>query len=122
MTTRIAMLLLALAGSVEAQYPSRDRTRSTVGTRFGDTTATAAPTPATPGALRQLVCRGAEGIKIETVANPSPRSSAQVEVSLSYRRNPRPAGSGYEQLEPGTCSWNTVGDPTIPAEPGIVRF
>lgn len=122
MTTRIAMLLLALAGSVEAQYPSRDRTRSTVGTRFGDTTATAAPTPTAPGALRQLVCRGAEGIKIETVANPSPRSTAQVEVSLSYRRNPRPAGSGYEQLEPGTCSWNTVGDPTIPAEPGIVRF
>ncbi|HVL17600.1 MAG TPA: hypothetical protein VM387_06375 [Gemmatimonadales bacterium] len=118
-----ALLLLALAGSAEAQYPrSSGRTTSTVGTYFGDTTAAApAPAPAT-GALRQLVCRGAEGLQLATVANPSPRSDRQVEVSLSYRRNPRPAGTAYEQLEPGACSWNTVGDASLPAEPGIVHF
>jgi hypothetical protein len=120
-----ALLLPALAGIAEAQYPpSRERTTSTVGTRFGDTTAAApapAPAPAT-GRVRQLVCRGVEGLQIATVGNPSPRSANQVAVSLSYRRNPKPAGAAYEQLEPGACSWNITDDPTAPAEPGIVHF
>lgn len=117
-----ALLLLALAGSAEAQYPlTRDRTTSTVGTRFGDTTSTAGPAPAT-GRVRELVCRGVEGLQLATVANPSPRSANQVAVSLSYRRNPGAAGSAYEQLEPGACSWNITGDPSLPAEPGIVHF
>jgi hypothetical protein len=119
-----ALLLLGIAGSAEAQYPlTRDRSTSTVGTRFGDTTSTAGPAPApATGAVRELVCRGAEGLQVATVANPSPRNSRQVAVSLSYRRNPRPAGSAYEQLEPGACSWNITGDPSLPAEPGIVHF
>ena len=117
-----ALLLLALAGSAEAQYPvTRGRTTSTVGTRFGDTTATAAPAP-TAGRVRQLVCRGAEGLQLATVASPSPRNAKQVAVSLSYRRNPKPPGSAYEQLEPGACSWNVTGDPDLPAEPGVVHF
>ena len=117
-----ALLVLVLAGSAEAQYPlTRDRSTSTVGTRFGDTTATAGPAPAS-GAVRQLVCRGAEGLQLATVASPSPRNANQVALSLSYRRNPRPAGSAYEQLEPGACSWNITGDASVPAEPGIVQF
>jgi hypothetical protein len=114
-----ALLLLALAGIAEAQYPRpQGGTTSAVGTLFPDTVAAA---PAT-GALRQLVCRGAEGLQIATVANPSPRNPRLVAVSLSYRRNPKPAGTAYEQLEPGACSWNTTGDPSLPAEPGIVHF
>jgi hypothetical protein len=114
-----SLLLLALAASAQAQYPpSQARTTSTVGTRFADTAATV---PAT-GALRQLVCRGAEGLQIATVANPSPRSPSQVAVSLSYRRNPKPAGTAYEQLEAGACSWNPGADPSLPAESGIVHF
>ena len=120
-----ALLFLVLAGSAQAQYPlTRDRTTSTVGTRFGDTTAATpapAPAPAT-GRLRQLVCRGAEGLQVATVANPSPRNPKQVAVSLSYRRNPKAAGMAYEQLEPGACSWNVTGDASLPAEPGIVHF
>jgi hypothetical protein len=108
--------------SAEAQYPrTQGRTTSTVGTHFGDT-AVSAPAPAPTGALRQLVCRGAEGLTIDTVANPSPRNSRQVAVSLSYRRNPRPAGAAYEQVDPGACSWNPYGEPNLPAEPGIVHF
>ncbi len=118
-----ALLLLAVAGSAEAQYPrSQGRTTSTVGTHFGDTAAPApAPAPAT-GGLRQLVCRGAEGLQIATVANPSPRSDRQVAVSLSYRRNPRPAGTAYDQLDPGACTWNPFGEASLPAEPGTVQF
>ena len=90
-------LLLALAGIAEAQYPrptGGGRTTSAVGTLFPDSAVTApAPAPAT-GALRQLVCRGGpEGLQLATVANPSPRGSRYVAVSLSYRRNPRPVSS-----------------------------
>lgn len=114
--------MLAAAAIAEAQIPSRSRTTSTVGTRFGDTTA-AAPDPApAAGRVRQLVCRGMEGARIATVANPSPRVASQVAVSLSYRRNPTAAGDAYEQLEPGACSWNITGDPDLPPEPGIVHF
>jgi hypothetical protein len=118
-----ALLLLALVGIAEAQYPpSRERTTSTVGTRFGDTTAAAPAAGPAAGATRQLVCRGGEGVQVATVANPSPRSSSQVAVSLSYRRNPKPAGTSYEQLEPGACNWDPTGSAGIPAEPGIVHF
>ena len=62
------------------------------------------------------------GAQIVTEQNPSPRSASQVAVSLSYRRNPKPAGTAYDQLEPGACTWNPVGDANLPAEPGIVHF
>ncbi|HEY7612133.1 MAG TPA: hypothetical protein VH764_04010 [Gemmatimonadales bacterium] len=122
-----ALLLLALASIAEAQYPrptGGGRTTSAVGTLFPDSVATTpapAPTPAT-GALRELVCRGGEGVQMVTVANPSPRGSSYVEVSLSYRRNSTPVGGAYENLEPGACTWNLTGSTSIPAEPGIVRF
>ncbi len=78
--------------------------------------------PAKPGALRELVCRGVAGAQIVTEQNPSPRSPNQVAVKLAYRRNSKPAGSAYDQLEPGACSWNPVGEANIPAEPGVVHF
>jgi hypothetical protein len=116
------LLLLAVASSAEAQYP-RPRTPGGTTSAVGqlpiyDTVIA----PAKPGAMRQLVCRGAPDTKISTQQDPSPRSQAQVAMSLSYRRNPRPAGSAYEQLEPGACSWNPTGDASIPAEPGVLHF
>ena len=116
------LLLLAFASSAEAQYP-RPRTPGGTTSAVGqlplyDTVIA----PAKPGAMRQLVCRGAPDTKISTQQDPSPRSQAQVAMSLSYRRNPRPAGSAYEQLEPGACSWNPTGDASIPAEPGVLHF
>jgi hypothetical protein len=43
-----ALLLLALAGNAEAQYPrTQSRTTSTVGTYFGGDTAAAAPVTVT---------------------------------------------------------------------------
>ncbi|HET6578365.1 MAG TPA: hypothetical protein VFG66_08580 [Gemmatimonadales bacterium] len=114
----------AAIASAEAQYPAAPRsptqsTTSVVGQLPLNDSASAPPKT---GVLRQLVCRGGEGVQITTQQYPSPRNPAQVAVSLSYRRNSRPAGSGYEQLEPGACSWNQLGDAGIPAEPGIVHF
>ena len=118
----ISLLALSVA---EGQAPgSRSRT-SAVGTLFPDSSAAAPATPApppAPGALRQLVCRGNTGTHIVVEQKPSPRSSGQVAVGLAYRRNPAVAGSAYEKLEPGACSWTPYADAGIPPEPGVVHF
>jgi len=118
--------LLALAAQeAQGQTPgSRSRT-SAVGTLFPDSSAAPSATPAPPpgpGALRQLVCRGNAGTHIVVEQKPSPRSSAYVAVVLAYRRNPAPAGGGFETLEPGACSWTQFADASIPQEPGVVHF
>jgi hypothetical protein len=117
------MLLITVASSAEAQYPttygSSGRTTSAVDQLpLADTVSTAPKA----GRIRQLVCRGAAGVQIATQQDPSPSSQRYVTVSLSYRRNSKPVGSAYEQLEPGACSWNPLGDTGIPAEPGVVQF
>jgi hypothetical protein len=120
----ISLLALSVV-EAQGQAPgSRSRT-SAVGTLFPDTSAAAPATPAppaAPGALRQLVCRGNAGTHIVVEQKPSPRSSGQVAVGLAYRRNPAVAGSAYEKLEPGACSWTPYADAGIPPEPGVVHF
>ena len=119
-----SLLLLAALASAEAQYPASPRspTRSTTSVVGQLPLNDSASAPSKTGVLRQLVCRGGEGVHITIQQDPSPRNPAQVAVSLSYRRNSRPAGSAYEQLEPGACSWNQLGGVSVPAEPGIVHF
>ena len=119
------IFLLALPALSAAQAPSSRSRTSAVGTLFPDSTPAQPPAPAppaTPGALRQLVCRGKTGTHIPIEQQPSPRSSAQVAVVLAYTLNPVPAGGGYDQLEPGACSWTPYADAGIPREPGVVHF
>jgi hypothetical protein len=113
-----ASLLLALAATAEAQYPRSGSRTSVVGTLFPDSAATTLKT----GAARQLVCRGATSLQVTAQQDPSPRHPGKVAVALSYRPNPGAAGTAYEQIEPGACSWNPLGDAGVPAEPGIVYF
>ena len=113
---------IALASSAEAQYP-RPRTPGGTTSAVGQLPLTdTLTTAAKPGAMRQLVCRGAVGVQVPTRQDPSPRSQAYVTASLAYQRNSKPAGLAYEELEPGACTWNPTGDPGIPAEPGVVHF
>ena len=116
--------LLLLAATVEAQYPpSRGRTTSAVGELFpaSPDPAAPAPAPAPTGSTRQLVCRGSADVKFAT-QDPSPRDQRLAAVTLSYARNTVPPGSGYEQLQPGVCSWNPSLTSATPAEPGMVHF
>jgi hypothetical protein len=116
--------------AADAQAPSSRSRTSAAGMLFADSAATpAAPAPPVtpapapaPGALRQLICRGNAGTHITVEQKPSPRSAGYVAVLLAYRANPVPAGLGYDQLEPGACSWTQVADPGVPREPGVVHF
>lgn len=122
---RITLLVLAAVSAADAQAPSSRSRTSAAGTLFPDGTpeqpATPAPPP-TPGALRQLVCRGNTGTHIPIEQKPSPRSAGYVAVLLAYRANPVPAGPGYDKLEPGACSWTPLAGAGTPPEPGVVHF
>ena len=72
------------------------------------------------GVLRQLVCRGRTGLEVTQKADSA--DSRSVVVSLAYRPSPRPPGLDYTGLEPGSCSWNPLGDDRVPPEPGTVHF
>jgi len=106
-----ALLLLIGATNAEAQVTMPMRI---------PTTRNADPAPPKTGALRQLVCRGRQGLKVALL--PDSGTSGDVPVSLAYRRNPRPAGAEYQQLEPGACTWNPYGEASLPPEPGVVNF
>ena len=101
-------LLLLNAGAAEAQATATMRIPS----KYAQ--------PAKPGVLRQLVCRGRPGLHL--VSSPDSSSARDVWVTLAYRRNPRPSGDTYEQLDPGACTWNPIGDASLPAERGQVHF
>jgi len=106
-----ALLLLIGAGSAEAQmwgWPAAPR--------HDATPASAKPT----GTLRELVCRGRQGLHL--ASRPDSSSTRDVVATLAYSRDPRPAGDDYQQLEPGACSWNRLGDASLPPEPGQVHF
>src|SRR5688572_9723005 len=111
----VLLLCLACGTSVSAQYPATKRKTSAIGS-------VRIPDPTVAGNTRELVCRGKAGLHLTTEQDSSPRNPRQVAVSLSYRRNSKPPGIGYDHLEPGACSWNSGGFDGIPAEPGIVRF
>lgn len=74
------------------------------------------------GPLRQLFCRGGGSARITVDQDPSPRDTANVVVMLTYQRASTKVGNDIRQLAPGTCTWNPLGDTTIPIEPGRVRF
>ncbi len=101
-------LLLLEAGAAEAQATATMRIPS----KYAQ--------PAKPGVLRQLVCRGRPGLHI--ASQPDSSSTRDVWVTLAYRRNPRPSGDTYQQLDPGACTWNPIGDASLPGEPGQVHF
>jgi hypothetical protein len=73
-------------------------------------------------ALQQLVCRGGPGFKLEAYKDPSPDNPRVVRAVLRYRRQTTAAGSRYERLESGSCTWNNNGDPMLAVEPGYVYF
>src|SRR5215213_1956906 len=74
------------------------------------------------GAIRELYCRGTAGMVLRVDQDPSPRDPANVVMVLEYRRPTQLPGSDIRALEPGTCTWNPLGFPGAPVEPGRVRF
>jgi hypothetical protein len=73
------------------------------------------------GKLRQLVCRGAPGLDIRPDPDSAP-GNAYVAMVLRYRRTVHRPGDDFRNLDPGSCSWNPLGDFSVKSEPGIVRF
>lgn len=74
------------------------------------------------GTLRELVCRGREGLDLRIEQDPSLRNPQHVSMTLRYQRSVEKTGEDYRELEPGACTWNPLGWPDVPAEPGRVLF
>jgi hypothetical protein len=74
------------------------------------------------GTLRELLCRGNTGLLLQVDQDPSPRDSADVVMSLTYKRPSTAPGNDARNLEPGSCTWNPLGLAGEPPEPGRVRF
>jgi hypothetical protein len=74
------------------------------------------------GRVRELFCRGNTGLALKVDLDPSPRDTANVVMSLDYKRPSTLPVSDLRNLEPGTCSWNPYNFPGAPVEPGRVRF
>lgn len=73
-----------------------------------------------PGVIQQLVCRGNPTIDLR--ASESPWGPDFIMMELRYQRSEEKAGWDYAGLAPGTCTWNPLGFPSIPREPGTVSF
>lgn len=111
-----AALLLSGAAS-EAQVPTPASGAIDSLQREQTSAATAAPM------VRELMCRGGSGgFQTGVTSRPSPRADGYVELRLDYRRSAAQGGADWLALEPGTCTWNPWGDPSIPDEPGHVLF
>lgn len=116
---RGSLLALAWAAGAQAQAPGSKRTTSAVELLdLGGATAGAGRA----GSLRELVCRGKPGIDLRLDRDPSPRNPKEIVMVLRYQRSTRPPGSEYQDLEPGSCSWNPHGWSDVPPEPGVVYF
>ena len=74
------------------------------------------------GNTRELFCRGNTALPLKVDLDPSPRDTANVVMSLDYKRPPTLPVSDLRKLEPGTCTWNPYNFPGVPVEPGRVRF
>lgn len=74
------------------------------------------------GATRVLVCRGKPGIVLKIQKDPSPDNPRNVRVVLQYERATQKVDEDFNNLAPGTCSWNPANWPDVPVEPGIVYF
>jgi hypothetical protein len=74
------------------------------------------------GTMRELYCRGKAGLALKVDQDPSPRDTRDVVMVLEYARSTAVVRDSVQLIAPGTCTWNPYGHPTIPAEPGRVRF
>lgn len=74
------------------------------------------------GTTRILVCRGKPGIVLKIQKDPSPDNPRNVRVVLQYERPTQKVDEDFNNLAPGTCSWNPANWPDVPVEPGIVYF
>jgi hypothetical protein len=74
------------------------------------------------GRMRDLSCRGNAGMVLRVDQDPSPRDTAYVVMVLEYTRSTKALGRDLRNLDPGTCTWNLLGYPDTPVEPGRVRF
>jgi hypothetical protein len=72
--------------------------------------------------LRDLVCRGKPGIDVKVDRSPSPDDPRSVRMVLHFGKATPPVGSDYENLAPGTCSWNPANMGTVPHESLVVYF
>ena len=125
------MLILATALAAHAQTPRTDGTTSAI-----DQLGLDEPPPPQAnvvGRVRELRCRGKEGIDLRVEQDPSPRQPQQVAMVLRYERPTMTRSVGQEGMGlvdygmtnanlPGTCSWNPTGSADVPREPGVVYF
>ena len=74
------------------------------------------------GRIRALVCRGKPGIVIKIERDPSPDNPRNVRVVLQYEKPTQKVDEGFNNLAPGTCSWNPANFPDVPVEPGVIYF
>lgn len=74
------------------------------------------------GNTRELFCRGNTGLALKVELDPSPRDTANVVMSLDYKRPSTLPVSDLRKLDPGSCSWNPYNFPGYPVESGRVRF
>ena len=77
---------------------------------------------ADPMRLRELVCRGKPGIDLKITQRPSPADPRLVRMTLRYDRPTVQPGANYENLAPGSCTWNPNAFSGFPPEPGTVQF
>lgn len=125
------LLIVASSLPVEAQTPQSSSQTSNVeqlGLPDTDTPVVSA------GTLRELRCRGKPGIDLRNHEEPSPRDAELVTMVLRYERPNRTnrafSQDGMGMVDygvslshlPGTCTWNPLGLPDIPPEPGVVYF
>lgn len=124
------LLVVAAAFAAHGQTPQSRRTTSAVGQLGLDDAPTA---PAGVGRLRELRCRGKQGMELRVHQDPSPRVPALVAMELRYERPKLTRSVGQEGMGtvdygvtnailPGTCAWNPLGSPDVPPEPGVVYF
>ena len=78
--------------------------------------------PGPQGRMRQLVCRGAPDIDLRFDKDPSPLDPRHFRFVLYYKPAHQPVGNAFENLAPGTCSWNPFNFPGVPPEPGTLWF
>ena len=125
------VLSLAMALSAQAQTPRSGSTTSAVDQLGLDDPAP--PQPAVAGRIRELRCRGKQGIDLRVEQDPSPRQPKLVAMVLRYEPPKMTRSVGQEGMGtvdygmtnanlPGTCGWNPFGTSDVPPEPGVVYF
>ena len=123
------VLLLPLARTAGAQRPQSRSHTSVVQRLAGDSVR-----PAT-GNMRELRCRGKQGIDLRVHRDPVPGQPGMVTMALRYDRvkaipSLSTSSTGMGLIDngmtylfiPGACNWGSGYIPQIPGEPGVVYF